>query len=86
MTIYPPRAAPFDCAICGKRSPSKWQNLSRMAVRPVCYSCERDWGGGSGLPAQMDDRLTRQINALASAIHWTAISQQHKWALNHAPS
>lgn len=86
MTVYPPRAAPFDCAICGKTAPGIWDNPARMTVAPLCYRCERDWGGGSTLPAQMDERLNRQINALASAIHWTAISQQHKWTLTHAPS
>jgi hypothetical protein len=79
MTIYPDRAAPFTCRICEVEAPSKWENRDRMTVAPICYRCERDYGGGSGLAAAMDDRLARQINALAQAISGLAWRQTDKW-------
>lgn len=80
MTIYPAKAAPFICSICETEAPKRWESRERMAVAPICYRCERDYGGGGGLDAAMDDRLARQINALANEISWLAYRQTDKWS------
>lgn len=77
MTIYPAKAAPFRCAICDREGPPQWDHRERTTVAPLCYRCERDWGGGGGLAARMDHRLARQIRALAEVIACTAHCQQH---------
>lgn len=79
MTIYPDIAAPFSCAICKADSPPRWDGRERRTVAPICYPCERNYGGGSGLDAAMDDRLCRQINALAVAISVLSYRQTHNW-------
>ena len=83
MTIYPTKAAPFTCAICEQPSPRPYDNPNRMTVAPLCYRCEREWGGFSGMHSKMDDRLSAQINALSKALHWNAIWMQNGVDINH---
>jgi hypothetical protein len=49
--------------------------MTRKTVAPICYRCERSWGGG--YPAAMDDRLATQINALANAISGEAYRKEY---------
>lgn len=83
MTIYPPKAAPFNCVICNKPGPPDWDNSNRPTVAPLCYRCEVEWGGGSGLHSKMDDRLSAQIYALSQALHWNAIWVQNGVDINN---
>lgn len=83
MAIYPPKAAPFHCVICDRFGPGQWDNGQRMTVPPLCYRCERDYGGGSGLAAAMDDRLARQIRALAEVISGLAYRQIYDGSNQH---
>ena len=75
MAIYPPRAAPFHCVICDCAAPGIWDNPQRMTIAPICYRCERDYGGNGGMAAARDDRLASHIRALAEAISGLAYRQ-----------
>lgn len=83
MAIYPPRAAPFHCAICDRLGPPQWDSGQRATVAPLCYRCERDYGGNGGMAAAMDDRLCRQINALAQAISGLAYREMYERSNAH---
>lgn len=68
MPIYPPRPAPFDCAICGETRPRQWASPDQMDQPPLCWSCEQyGWRQGT-VTRNPDRRLLKQILALAEAI------------------
>ncbi|VDC28262.1 hypothetical protein [Pseudogemmobacter humi] len=70
MAIYPPRPAPFTCAICLQERPPPWQSRDHMDIPPICWSCEQDQTlrTGSYYVRNPDQRLAKQIGALAEML------------------
>lgn len=77
MPIYPPRPAPFDCAICGKARPLRWQDPSQTDYPPICWVCEQSGYRTGPITRNPDQRIAKQIAALAEVI--TNESYQQIW-------
>lgn len=68
MPIYPPRPDPFECAICGKQRPLRWQDPAQTDYPPICWACEQyGWRCGP-ITRNPDMRIAKQIGALAEVI------------------
>jgi len=68
MAIYPPTPDPFNCAICGKNCPRRWQAPAHHDSPPLCRICEQEWGVGQYGDINPDRRIAKQISALANAL------------------
>lgn len=83
MTLYRDPPAPFDCVICSRpQMQGHWDRFRgpHMPIPPVCNTCEREWGrraDGQQINVKPDQRMIRQIWALASVISATAYCQQN---------
>lgn len=77
MAIYPPRPAPFTCAICQKARPLQWQDPTRTDYPPVCITCEQSAWRSGPYNIKPDIRLGKQIVALAEAIVAEATHQTY---------
>ena len=81
MPIYPPKADPFDCAICGKARPLQWQDPMQTDYPPICWACEQ-YGYRTGpITRNPDQRIAKQIAALAEVI--ADESYQQIWRQTH---
>ena len=87
MPIYPPRPAPFICAICCKDRPlDRWQWAGDYPIPPVCRSCAQTWGTGIGGQGDRnrDRRTIRLVSALAEALRCEAHRAERKERRHHA--
>lgn len=68
MAIYPDKSEPFNCAICHRAQPPRWESPQLTARAPLCWQCEQDFGTGPYGDANPDRRVIKQVSALASAL------------------
>lgn len=68
MAIYPETPEPFECAICHKTCPPRWQSPQMKDMPPLCWLCEQDYGTGPFGDPNPDRRIAKQISALAEAL------------------
>ncbi|HMT98014.1 MAG TPA: hypothetical protein PKA33_01465 [Amaricoccus sp.] len=82
MPIYADRPSPFICVVCGSEQPKSWCDPAHVPYPPLCWSCEQyGWRRGP-ITRNPDQRLAKQIGALAEAISTEA--NQRLWRITHA--
>ncbi len=81
MAIYPPKADPFECAICERAVTPLWESPAHRCMPPLCFRCEQhEWGAGL-FEMNPDKRLAKQISALANALQ--DFSNQQIYGVQH---
>ena len=68
MPIYPEKSAPFNCAICHRSQPPRWESPQLTARAPLCWRCEQEYGTGAYGDANPDRRIIKQLSALVCAL------------------
>lgn len=92
MAIFLPYPDSFTCAICGNgcgqcegQTWLRWSEPRRRDLPPICWYCEQEWGiGPYGIDVKLDNRLARQISALAEALGAEAFNRAGRHGVPYA--